>query len=130
ANVHVSRHFRNTDETGGQSVPLWKAIRNDIKQITVKKLLLDSIKISYTNADSARAFRWQFDNCSASLENIRIDSIGQSDSNRIMFTKNVAIIFNDVRLRTVDSLYRITASKIFYTSEKRQLNVKEFAIEP
>ena len=130
ANVHLSRHFRNTEEETGQGEPLWKAIRNDIKQILIKKLLLDSVKISYTNADSARAFRWQFDNCSASLENIRIDSIGQTDSNRIMFTKNVAIIFNDVRLRTVDSLYRITASKVFYTSEKRQLNVQQFAIEP
>jgi hypothetical protein len=130
ANVHLSRHFRNTDEETAQGEPLWKAIRNDIKQILIKKLLLDSVKISYTNADSARAFRWQFDNCSASLENIRVDSIGQTDSNRIMFTKNVAIIFNDVRLRTVDSLYRITAGKVFYSSEKRQLNVQQFSIEP
>jgi hypothetical protein len=130
ANVQLSRHFRNTGEQTAQSEPLWKSIRNDIKQIVIKKLLLDSVKISYTNADSARAFRWQFDNCSASLENIRVDSIGQTDSNRIMFTKNVGIIFNDVRLRTVDSLYRITAGKVFYTSEKRQLNVQQFAIEP
>jgi hypothetical protein len=129
--VRLSRHFRDTEERNiKKGQPLWKVIENDISEIRIGKFILDSVKLHYSNADSAKAFRWQFDHCSASFDNIRIDSAGHSDSDRIMFTKNMAIVFNEVRLRTVDSLYWINADKIFYTSEKDLLDVQKFSMHP
>lgn len=129
--VRLSRHFNVAEKKKRKKEkPLWKSIENDIREIRVGKFLLDSVKLHYSNADSAKGFRWQFDHCSASFDNIRIDSVGDSDSNRILFSRNMAIVFNQVRLSTVDSLYWINADKIFYTSEKPVLDVQQFTMRP
>lgn len=129
----LSRHYtgaREPMEGGIKDEPLWMAIKPDIESIRVGKFVLDSLRLYYSNVDSAKAFNWQFQNCSAVLDDIKIDSTADKDSNRILFTKDIAIIFNDIKLKTVDSFYQISAKKVVFSSEKKALDLQQFSMIP
>lgn len=127
ASIQLSRHFRNSDNNDAKPPePLWKSIQKSLQSVNVEHIAFRDIKIKYSNIDSAASFSWEFDKCYAAFSGLRIDSASAFDSTRLLYSKDIAINAQDVKLKTPDGLYAISANQIFYTSQKRQLEVKDF----
>lgn len=129
ADIKLSRHLRprNSNE---ENVPIWKSIQPEIKSISVGKINLDGIKLLYRNADTSESVKLQFDRCDASFENILIDSAAANDTTRMGFTKSIFIRFNDLKYRTPDSVYKMKAEWITYSSKERKLEIDSFKLQP
>lgn len=130
ADVKLARHIRNTYDTTVADIPIWKAIRPSIKSIKVGKINLDGIKLLYKDVDTAESVKLQFDRCVAMFRDIKIDSVSATDTTRIGFTKSIAMRFEDLKFRTPDSMYKMKAKLITYSSDDRSLQVKEFKLQP
>ncbi len=129
ADIVLSRHVHPNDVTEDH-VPVWKAIQPKITSIYVGRIKLDGIKLLYKNADTSEAVKLQFDRCDASFEDVLIDSAAASDTTRIGFTKEISMKFNDLKYRTADSVYKMKAKEITYSSRERILEVDSFKLQP
>ncbi|MCW3118265.1 MAG: hypothetical protein JWM28_2347, partial [Chitinophagaceae bacterium] len=131
ADITFSRHFRKSDKKiNSSNDPFWKLIQPDIQSINISKIILDDVSISYTNADSARAFKWKFEHCSTIIDNTKVDSASSMEKDRILFSKNVSIQFNDIKLQTGDGLYAIEAKKLWYSSAAKNVEFENFRFHP
>ena len=130
ANITVSRHFRKSKQElgSGMNEPLWKLLQPDIRAIKIDRILLNDINLNYSNADSATAFHWKFEHCSATIDDTRVDSASTADTSRILFTKDIAIIFNNIKLQTPDALYSIESKQLHYSSQKARLVADDFKL--
>lgn len=131
ANIVLNRYPKQRDTIlpAKEKLPLWKAIQPQIKNVVVKKIKLDGIKLLYKNAEG-REGKLQFDRCDALFENIRIDSAATKDTGRIEYVKNFSFRLNDLKFRTTDSTYKLKAEWITYNSAKRLLQIDSFKIQP
>lgn len=130
AGITLSRHFRKSRQTldKGLNKPLWKLLQPDIHSIKIDRILLDDVNLNYSNADSATAFHWKFEHCSAIVDDTRVDSVAAADTSRILSTKNISIVFNNIKLQTPDALYAIESKQLNYSSEKRTLKAEDFKL--
>lgn len=131
ADIVVNRYPKDSDTATapGQKLPLWKAIRPRLKDVAVKKIKLDGIKLLYKNSEGAEG-KLQFDRCDAVFENIRIDSAANQDTSRMGYVKNFSFRLNDLKFRTTDSTYKLKAEWITYNSARRLLEIDSFKLQP
>lgn len=131
ANVRIFRylHSEDTVRTMTEKQPLWKAIQPAIKDVVVKKIKLDGIKLLYKNEQGSEA-KLQFDRCDALFNNIRIDSAAAQDTSNFGYVENFSFRLNDLKFRTTDSTYKLKAEWITYNSANRLLQVDEFKLQP
>jgi hypothetical protein len=129
ARLVLSRHARKGDSVE-RTPPLWKSIQPAIKSIRIDKMNLDGVKLLYKNADTAASLKLQFDRCVALFRNILIDSSATADASRIGFAKDVSVQFYDLKFRTSDSSYKMKAEVINFESARKQLEVKDFKLQP
>lgn len=129
ADIKLTRHIslKDLDE---EKLPVWKAIQPKISSIYVGKIKLEGIKLLYKNVDTSESVKLQFDRCDALFKDILIDSAASMDSNRVGFTKEIAMKFNDLKFRTADSTYKMKAKWITYSSKERTLEVDSFKLQP
>lgn len=129
ADIVLSRHIRPHNVVE-EKISVWKAIQPKIKSIYVGKIKLDGIKLLYKNADTSEAVKLQFDRCDADFNDILIDSAAASDTTRIGFTKEISMKFGDLKYSTSDSIYKMKAKGITYSSKERILEVDSFKLQP
>lgn len=129
ANIRLSRHIhpRHVQEA---TLPLWEAIQPKIKSIYVDRIRLEGIKLLYKNADTSESVKLQFDRCDALFKDIRIDSASFADTTRVGFTKSIDMKFRGLKFRTEDSLYKMKAKEIVYSSTERKLEIDSFKLQP
>ncbi len=130
ADVQLARHFRKTVTISSKDEPLWKLIQPDIKAISIDNIICANLKVNYQNIDSAKSFRWQFDKCNFIVTNVKVDSVSAKDSSRLLFSKNIALAADDIKLKTPDGLYNLAAKKIQYSSSVRRMELKDFSFLP
>ncbi|MGZ3844504.1 MAG: hypothetical protein ACXVLT_00490 [Flavisolibacter sp.] len=129
ADIKLTRHI-GRKAVNEEKLPMWKAIQPKISSIYVGKIKLEGIKLLYNNADTSESVKLQFDRCDASFKDIRIDSAASVDTTRIGFTKEISMKFNDLKFRTADSMYKMKARSITYSSKERTLEVDSFKLQP
>lgn len=131
ADVRLSRYPKEKDTAAvvKEKIPLWKAIQPQIRDVVVKKIKLNGIKLLYKNSEG-REGKLQFDRCDALFEDIRIDSAATSDVERIEYVRNFSFRLNDLKFRTSDSAYKLKAEWITYNSAKHLLEIDSFKLQP
>ena len=128
ADIRITRHIRKRIEKQN-SVPIWKAIRPKIASISIERIKLNGISMHYKNLDTSEAVKLQFDRFDADFRNIRIDSTAAIDTTRIGFTKEIEMKFRGLKFRTEDSLYKMKASEISYSSKKKTIEIDSFKLQ-
>jgi hypothetical protein len=128
ADVRFIRHIGQGNAP--DDAPLWKSIRPALTRITVDHVNLDGIKLLYRYADTSESMKIQFDTCYAYFKDIRIDSAAMADTNRILLAREVTMRFRDLKYRSQDSVNKLKAEEILYSSSRRVLEVKNFKIQP
>jgi hypothetical protein len=109
---------------------LWRLIEPKIKGIYVNWVFLDHIKFSYKKAGEKNEMKVEYDNLSASLKAIRIDSIGAAEKDRILFTEDLSLSFTGLRYYTEDSLYKLNMDTMIYSSFSKNIFVRGFGVGP
>jgi len=131
AGITLSRHFRKSDKKiNTDNEPLWKLLQPDIQAININRIMLNDINLTYSNADSARAFHWKFEHCSATIDNTKVDSLAFADTTRTLYTKDISILFNKIKLQTSDALYAIEAKQLRYSSKSQSLIADDLKLNP
>lgn len=128
ANVRFIRHIGQS--SAPDAAPLWKSIRPALSRITVDRVNLDGIKLLYRYADTSQSMKIQFDTCYAYFKDIRVDSASMADTNRIFLAREATMRFRDLKYRSRDSVNKLKAEEILYSSSRRLLEVKDFKIQP
>ena len=128
ADIRITRHIRKRIEKQN-SVPVWKAIRPKISSISIDRIKLTGISMHYKNLDTSESVKLQFDRFDADFRNIRIDSIAAIDTTRIGFTKEIEMKFRGLKFRTEDSLYKMKASQMSYSSKKKTIEIDSFKMQ-
>jgi hypothetical protein len=131
AGITLSRHYRKSKQKlAANNEPLWKLLEPDIKSLEIDHILLNDINLNYFNADSAKAFHFKFEHCSATIDDTKIDSTATADTSRILFTKDISILFNNINLQTPDELYHLEARQLRYSSQKQLLAADDLKLHP
>jgi hypothetical protein len=130
ANLRLLRHLNKGKSEARKNVPLWKSIQPAIKSIAIENINLDGVKLLYRNADTSASLKLQFDTCHAVFNNFLIDSSSSVDTSRIGFSKSMSLRFSDLKFRTADSMSKMKAEIITYSSESRLLEIANFKFQP
>lgn len=130
ANIRLFRHRDNTGAGTRSKTPLWKAIQPTIKSIAVKNIQLDGVKLLYRNADTTSSIKLQFDTCHAEFSNLLIDSVAYSDTSRVGFSEDVSFRFRDLKFRSPDSMSKMKAEVITYSSKTKVVEIVNFKVQP
>ena len=130
ANVRLIRTLNSNLKEKNLHTPLWKSIQPGIKSIAINTINLDGIKLLYRYADTSSSVKLQFDTCNAVFKDILIDSVAAFDTARIGFTKDISLRFSDLKFRTPDSMSKMKAEVISYSSKKKTFELVNFKIQP
>lgn len=130
ADIKLSRRAHKEDSVVVTRDPLWKSIQPKINSISIDRIKLTGIKLLYKDSDTAESAQLQFNRCDALLEDIRIDSTSAADTSRIGFMQYIFFDFDDLRFQTKDSVYKMIAGRISYSSKARQLSIDSFKLQP
>ena len=128
ATITLLRHAQSATEEADP--PLWKTIQPAIKSISIRRVDFDNLKLAYKNADTADAVRFRFEKCFADLDDFRIDSASAHDTARAFYAREVSLDFRKFNFVTADSVYRMQAGSIRYSSRKETLEVLDFMMKP
>lgn len=118
------------NETTPTEESLWRVIQPHIKGVYVNSIQLSKMKFSYRNSEDKKELSLTYKDCSLSLKNIRLDSIGAANSSRILFTEDIAIMLTGINYFTDDSLYNIKVDSLSYSSFYKQIHLKSASISP
>ncbi|MFL5772996.1 MAG: hypothetical protein ACJ75F_07560 [Flavisolibacter sp.] len=129
ANITLSRHPRVQSHTEWNA-PIWKSIQHDIRKVSVDEIRLDGLKLLYRHADTAESAKLQFDKCDAVFKDVDIDSVSAADPERVAYSKDIDIAFEDMKFRTSDSSYKMKATGIRYSTGRKILEVDSFKCQP
>jgi hypothetical protein len=130
ANIRLLRHLTKVKKVRRETAPLWKSIQPAIKSISIGSINLDGVKLLYRNADTATAIKVQFDTCHGLFNDILIDSAASFDRTRIGFTKEIDLKFSDLKYRTPDSMSKMKAEVISYSSKNKTFEIVNFKVQP
>ncbi len=130
ANIRLFRHGVQIKTVRDKKLPLWKAIQPAINSISINTINLKGVKLLYRNADTASAVKLQFDTCNAIFTHVLIDSLADADNSRIGFSKEVDLRFRDLKFRSPDSVSKMKAESITFSSKNRLLEIKNFKVQP
>jgi hypothetical protein len=132
ADIGLFRHYAapQQDTVKKENIPLWKVIRPYIRGIYIDHISLNKIKLDYRHSDGEKAMLFAYDNCSARLIHIQIDSVGGNDPARVLFTEDIAVTFSNIRFHAADSLYQLKLGELGYSSMSKTATVKNFALMP
>jgi hypothetical protein len=130
AQIKLSRHPHKRDTLRREREPLWKMMQPKINSISIRNIKFEGIKVVYSHADTTEAVHLQFGRCNALLHNIEVDSTSAADTSRIGFMKTLNFNFYDLGFLTMDSVYKMHAAQFSYSSEKREVALDSFHMEP
>ena len=109
---------------------MWSMIQSKINGIYIDRIMLDKIKLTYKSSVHNKFVDFAYESCSASFKNIRIDSTGAKNKNRIMFTEEFTIRLTGIHYQTKDSIYDIKLDTFIYSSFIQDVRLQGLSVHP
>jgi len=128
ANIRLTRHYQKRDNR--ERKPLWKLLKPKINSIAIDRVDLDGVKLLYNNADTSESLKFQFDTCFGLFSHILIDSTSAQDKTRVGYAKDVSLKFRDLKFRSADSMSKLKAEVISYSSKDKLFEIVDFKMQP
>jgi hypothetical protein len=128
ANIRVTRHYQKRDNR--ERKPLWKLLKPKINSIAIDRVDLNGVKLLYNNADTSESLKLQFDTCFGLFSHILIDSTTAEDKTRVGYAKEVSLNFRDLKFRSADSMSKLKAEVISYSSKDKLFEIVDFKMQP
>ena len=128
ANIRLTRHYQKRDNR--ERKPLWKLLKPKINSIAIDRVDLNGVKLLYNNADTSESLKLQFDTCFGLFSHILIDSTSAQDKTRVGYAKDVSLKFRDLKFRSADSMSKLKAEVISYSSKDKLFEIVDFKMQP
>jgi hypothetical protein len=129
ADLIFSRHVQERTPDR-QNIPLWRSMQPTVRSISIDKIKLDGVKLLYRNADTSESVKLQFDRFDAVFNDIKVDSASAADTTRLGIVKSMFLKFHDLKFRSADSMYKMKAEWITYSSDERLIVIDSFKLQP
>ena len=130
ANILLCRQHKEKKKPAPTEESLWKTMNPYIKGIYINSISLVKTKFSYRHSENEKDVSFAYKDCSVNLQHIRIDSIGASNSSRILFTEDISIRFAGLNYFTPDSMYNLKMDSLSYSSFSKKIKMKNFSLKP
>ncbi len=122
--------FRRTSNGQYDEASLYGLIKNYVKSIHVNEIKLNEGSLEYAHykgakKDTIRARRIDF-----TLDNFKLDSVGQYTSNRIFFADHITFNLNDYLMKLSDDLHILRAKQVGISTVKSQIFANNIALFP
>lgn len=124
--------YTNTGQDSARNVPtreVYEQILGNLKLIRIDTLQIMNAKITTrsmrTNRENIR-----MEGMSIQLTNVSVDSLGWTDTSRILFAKELALSCSKLSWASANRLYHFSADSVQTNSTNRQITVARFRIDP
>ena len=109
---------------------LFQLIKKIFKEVQVKEISLREIDFTHIKKSTNKVKKTAIKNLNISITDILVDSLSQTDPNRLYYTKNIVIKLLDYKIATPDSLYFAKIDKLEFSSSRNVLSVKQLRLQP
>lgn len=109
---------------------LFQLINNIFKEVQVGKILLNNIDFKHINTNKHKTKNTAIKNLYISITDILVDSLSQTDTSRLYYTKSIDIRLQGYQIATPDSLYFVNVDSLNFSSSKNILTVSKFKLQP
>lgn len=111
---------------------LFDLIKPDINDIRIHKIMIRDGQLSFDPAgkmDKKNAF-WKFDQLDLDLNKFVVDSTSSSDTSRLLYSKDIAVVVHNFKLQSPDDLYRFSVDKLAFSTQDKQTKLTNLKVIP
>ncbi|MDN5211290.1 DUF748 domain-containing protein [Fulvivirgaceae bacterium BMA12] len=109
---------------------LYRLIKNYVKSIAVSQIQLRDGSLEYANYKGAKKDTIRAGRIAFSLDNFKLDSVGQYTSNRIFFADNITFTLERYLMKLSDDLHILKARKVGISTIKSQIYANGIKLFP
>ncbi len=125
--------YPNSKKDKRATVPpkeIFEQILGNIKLIQADTIVITDAQINTSTTRKTKKVNIHLQDVSMTLVNLKVDSISNADTSRILFAKEVNIICRKITWRSASKFYNYTADNISINSVNNLLRVKNFRVVP
>ncbi|MCG8322729.1 MAG: DUF748 domain-containing protein [Cytophagales bacterium] len=100
---------------------LYRLIKNYIKSVNVKQIELSDGSLEYAHYKGAKKDTLRAGKIAFTLDNFKLDSVGQYTSNRIFFADNITFTLDNYLMKLSDDLHVLKARKIGISTDRSRI---------
>jgi hypothetical protein len=105
-------------------------IKNEISGITVQDFVLENTQIQLFKAQDDTISQQELKNISLKLNDFRLDTVSQTDTSRVFYSKKIEFSASDYDLMLGDNLHRLKANNLVISTKSRIVLVKKIEVYP
>ena len=105
-------------------------IKNEFSGITVRDFRLENAQVMLFRAQTDSANQQELKNISLNLNDFRLDSVSQTDTSRVFYSKNIDFSASEYELTLGDNIHRIRAGNLEISTNEKLVLVKKIQIYP
>lgn len=128
--VAVTYHNWNTKADSVVKKTAYEQISGFVNSLSINKINLNSADIKYTDNTSATPKVTSFKNVSASVTDLKIDSVSHLDKARFYYARDISLELNDHSFRTRDGLYDISLKRFSASTGKNLIKLSRLKVKP
>jgi len=105
-------------------------IRNEFSGITIRDFRLENAQVKLFKSQTDTTNQQELKNIALNLTDFRLDSISQTDTSRVFYSKNINFAAAEYELTLGDNIHRIRAGNLQLSTKERSVLVKKIQIYP
>ncbi len=105
-------------------------IKNEFSSITIQNFRLKNAQVMLFRSQTDTTNQQELKNIVLNLNDFRLDSISQTDTSRVFYSKNINFSASEYELTLGDNIHRIRAGNLKLSTVERSVLVKKIQIYP
>lgn len=105
-------------------------IKNEFSSITIQNFRLKNAQVMLFKAQADSTSQQELKNISLNLNDFRLDSISQTDTSRVFYSKNIDFSASEYELTLGDNIHHIWAGNLELSTSEKLVLVKKIQIYP
>jgi len=100
-----------------------------LENVSVPRLLIRGLSATYSQPDLPVEPYFSFRDSYILLQNLSIDST-LIKGKHILPAEDITTVFRDIRMKTANELYELSANELHFSSDARQMNIRSVKLTP
>jgi len=105
-------------------------IKNEFSGITIQDFKLENAQVKLFRSQTDSTNQQELKNIKLNLNDFRLDSISQTDTSRVFYSKNIDFSASEYELTLGDNIHRIRAGNLELSTKEKSVLVKKIQIYP
>ncbi len=126
--LHIYHHSGSGIRSDKDTVSFYKAIKNEIGSLELKKLILKDVDFTYHRVSNK--VQTSFKDLHVELDSILVSEDSANDTTRFLFAKKADILLKNFKHKTADSLYVLSLNKINISAVNNNVSIESLNLSP